>query len=148
MIVNHVIVYKMIDYKRTFSCCGKENLLELEKIKILYYRKVHKIINIMSHKEFAKEIFGQDNHNWAKLHAMHYMWNLLELIYKVKRSYQNRFDLGMIDDMPSNIWYIETFNLECIRKKYACIGIDILPLLKLIGLEYEIILNEGILIMN
>ena len=136
----------IINYSETFGCCGKEYLTELEYVKMRYYTILLKKDKQFKEKNFIKELFGKMDNNWNDLNNIHYFWNLISMMYRYQTRYYNRYLVGEIEeaDVPGAIWYKDEFNLECIRKTMKCIGIDILPLLSLIGLNYVIQYMDGI----
>ncbi len=139
-------MFDIVEYSKTFNCCGKQYLTQLEYIKTRYYTIVLTKDKQFKEKNYIKELYGKRENNWNDLNIIHYFWNLMSLMYRYQTRYYNQYLLNIItyDEVPNALWYRDEFNLECIRKTLKCIGIDILPLLSLIGLNYVIQIKDGI----
>lgn len=134
----------IIEYNKTFNCCGKVYLSHLEQVKILYYTMMYKMIKKFNDKSHTNEMFGKKDNNWNFTNHIHYFWNLLLIMRNEKQVYRNQLELGIIDEEPDNTFYRDKYDLECIRKNFSCIGVDILPLLTIIELDYIIQYVDGL----
>lgn len=136
---------EILNYSDTFDCCGnKRYLLDMEYIKIKYYSMLHTKNSFKQTKAFSNELFGKRDSNWLDVSDIHYLWNLMVIMRREKELYETQYGLGIVDEEPENTYYRDKYNLECIRKTFKCKGIDILPLLRLIDLDYVIQRKDGI----
>lgn len=135
----------ILEYNTAFDCCGnKRYLLDMEYVKIKYYSMLHSVNSFKQTKAYTNEMFGKRDNNWLNVQDIHYFWNLLVIMHREKELYRTQYELGIIDEEPDNTFYSDKYNLECIRKTFKCKGIDILPLLKLIDLDYILQVKDGI----
>jgi len=139
-------MFDIIEYSKTFNCCGKQYLTELEYVKTRYYTIPLTRDRELKDRAYVKELFGNPENNWNDVNIIHYFWNLMSMMYRYQVRFYNQFLTGEITEeaIPDALWYRDEFNLECIRKTMKCIGIDILPLLSLIGLNYIVSYQDGI----
>jgi hypothetical protein len=135
-----------INYSNTFDCCGKRYLTLLEYIKARYYSTMLTKDISFADRSYRNELFGKQNENWNSLNYIHYFWGLMEIMYAEIEIYNNQYEMEIIeeDDIPDATYYRDKYDLECIRKTLKCVGIDILPLLSIIGLNYVISYQDGI----
>lgn len=134
----------IINYSNTFSCCGKAYLTELEYVKTKYYGALNTLNKKYNDKSYKNEIFGKIDNNWNYVNYIHYFWTLMTIMYNEKKMYENQFTLEIIEEEVDATYFRDEYDLECIRRTMKCIGIDILPLLSLIGLNYVVSYIDGI----
>lgn len=101
------------------------------------------VINSLLLQAYGGEVFGnieQSQYVYDRLNDLHYLNGLLLIIYSIRQQDINR-DI-YIDEIEGedegNAYYIEEYNLECIKKHFQCYGINTNPVFSAWGYDFTI----------
>ena len=123
------------------TCCGTE-ASALNKLIAQYYMVASPMMFKNNDNIFAAEIFGKEVEKlYNAQNDLNYLLCLFVMIYNERLNDEQWSNNG--EDKGTQYYYDE-HNLKCIRQSFMCKGYDILPLLKVFGLDTNITISQTI----
>jgi len=122
-------------YEDAFSapwrCTGQVSADEYQFLKKLYYDASNEIMDSLFNKIYSNELYGKDaTEYYNRMNDIHYLYRYMVLIYNVRKEDETlnpvKFELNE---------YYTYYDIEKIRKKFKCKGIEIYPLLEVFNIQ-------------
>ena len=151
--LNNCSNYTEDTFSMPWRCSGQLYGEELQLLVKSYYEATNAILGTLFTKIYSNEIFGRDcMEYYDRMNDIHYLlWYMLSIYYRRK-------DDETLDPttFAANEYYV-TYDIECIRKRFKCKGIEIYQLLEVFdiqtatteffpsgeGVGYDIITDNG-----
>jgi len=100
------------------------------------YDSVQDDLTTLMNDAFAAELFGYADKSecaFNKINNIHYLMVLMAIIY-----YQKKMDIANNGTDEGTIYYVEEYDIECIKKNFLCINVDISQILSIFNLNKNI----------
>jgi len=118
-----------------YNLANKTSIATQLDIVSVYYKIVAPLYTRLGQDAINASVFGGDsNIAYNKINDLHYLLALLIIINEeMIQDLNNGLDRPWYD----KTYYIEKYDLECIRKAFWCHKIEIAPMLAIIGLNTQ-----------
>jgi hypothetical protein len=123
--------YSQDAFSAPWRCSGQLYSEEVQTLAKDYYIAANTILEALFAKVYTNEIYGKDcMEYYDRMMDIHYLFFYMMIIYN-KRKEDEVLDP---DTFETNEYYT-TYDIECIRKRFKCKGIEIYPLLQVFSIE-------------
>jgi hypothetical protein len=138
--LSHCSNYSLDAFSEPWRCFGMQFGDEVQTLTKNYYDAANDILNILFDQIYTNEIYGKDcMEYYNRINDIHYLLLYMIIIY-FKRQQDQYSDIITFE---ANQYYAE-YEIECIRKRFKCHGMEIYPLLEVFNMQTSIEPYQGV----
>lgn len=129
--LNNCSNYSKDAFSAPWRCYGQVYGEEVQLLAKSYYEAANTILEALFGKIYSTALFGEENTEYYdRVMDIHYLFFYMLRIY-FKRQEDEKLDTAAF---ALNEYYT-TYDIECIRKRFKCKGIEIYPLLEVFHIQ-------------
>lgn len=130
---------KLKDIDVPYKCFNSYAPTELMSITTNFYNVVEKEKNKLIRQALNNDAFGNTSAycSYHKLILIETLFSMIYLIYKDKKAQLKLYNENEVEEVYSDVYYREKYNIKSMIKPFHCIGIDIRKVFDAINFDGE-----------
>lgn len=129
-----------------YKCCQKEPST-LQALTRDFYKSIQVYLEDLLQESYEYSVFGKCAQSiYDKINDFHYLYMLMIVIYQEQ---QEDKDINYYINEECNVdngakYYIDKYNLACIKKHFMCNKFNVSQALQIFGLDPDMLNRDGI----